>query len=146
MTTTTVPLRVPQGYCEQSPINRVIAFGWYDGPEEGILQFGVDGPVFRFATLYKQANDDDSDTWVYGLFPLPDDALQRVIHALTPLGPPKWPCWCPIWKFANDAEAKSANRLVDEVISQAGPLSYVVVGRMIDGPIHVWAMPFMRAS
>lgn len=146
MTTTTMPSEVREGLCDPSPIHRVMAFGWYDGPEEGILQFGDHGPDFRFATLFKQKESDDAETWVYGLFPLPEGSLQRVVDGLSKFVHPRWPCWVPIWKFPTDGDTRLMDQLVDGIIAQSGPLTWIVVGPLVNGPIHVMAMPATKAS
>lgn len=146
MTTAALHTLIPEGKSDPSPIQRVIAFGWYDGPEEGVLQFGDDGPVFRFTTLFKQPETDDVETWVYGLFPLPDGSLQRIADALSKYAPPRWPCWVPVWKFPTENDSQSIDQLIDSIVAQAGPLTWIIVGPLVHGPIHVLAMPAAKAS
>jgi hypothetical protein len=129
------------GHNDPSPFARVLVLGWYDGPEEGILQCADDGPVFRFSTLYSQFCKDDRDVRVYGLFPLPKGSLAKVIEVLSKDAPPKWPTFTPIWQFPSEDDLKVANREVDSVLAESGPLQWIVVGHLSDGPIDIWPIP-----
>lgn len=86
---------------------RTIVLDWYDGPLGGVLLLG-DGRVFQFA------HDEDS---IYVLSPLPVDAFERTLDAITELGPPKWPIWVPIWRFATTESEMAADAAIDAVLT-----------------------------
>ena len=59
--TETAPAEIREGTNDPSPIARVIALDWYDGPTDGVLQIGNDGPGYRFALLDVRQSADEAD-------------------------------------------------------------------------------------
>jgi hypothetical protein len=142
-TATTTPA-FHEGLNDPSPIDRVIVFGWYDGPTAGVLQLGEDGPVYRFALLDEgQLAEDENDLRAYGLYSLPADAWSRLVTAVSPYMAPRWPVWVPLWRFPSDEIRQTVERETDQVLASAGPLSWVIVGELGTGSVR--ALP-VRAS
>jgi hypothetical protein len=142
------PPGLREGVNDPSPITRVIALDWYDGPTGGVLQVGDAGPVYRFIMLDERQleSDDDTDLRVYGLYPLPADALTRLTDAIAPYMAPRWPVWFPVWKFPSDEIRQTVEAQTDGIINQAGPLTWVVVGDLGSGPVRALPVRAARAS
>ena len=118
-------------------LSHVIALDWYDGPTEGILQLGDNGSVFRFHLLEtRNGSPENDDVTVYGLYPMPSEWIGRLVELLTPTHTPKWPVWWPIWQFPSDDVRLAVEKQTDEIMSQSGPLSWILVGDLGLGPIR----------
>lgn len=116
-----------EGMNQPSPVSRVLALGFYDGPTEGILQLRDSGEVFRFQMLDSRTADGSEDEIrVFGLHPLPNGSLDRITSLLAPFQPPRWPVWCPVWQFPSEAAKATVDREIDSVLGQMGPLTWVV--------------------
>ena len=89
--------------------SRTIVFDWYDGPLGGVVLLG-DRRVFQF-----QHQEGDE----FELSPLPVDAFDRILDAVSELGRPVWPMWVPIWKFATDESQALADAAIDGVLAQS---------------------------
>ena len=77
--------------------------GYYDGPTEGIIDFGDAVRVFCFKAV---AFDFDRQMRVSKLARVPSgEQLEWIVESLSSsLGPPKWPFWVPIWDFSDESE------------------------------------------
>src|SRR5262249_14377819 len=111
-----------------SPVTRVVALGYYDGPTQGVLQCGDDGPVYKFGLIEGPFSADDGlwDMRVFAVAPLPGRALARLTEAYSRFWAPRWPVWVPMWHFADPTDEQAMNRLSDEVLGQAGPTEWVI--------------------
>src|SRR6266568_2897931 len=117
-----------EGLNDPSPFTKVLALDWYDGPTGGVVQLGEGGEVFRFELLDKQQlAETDIDLRVFGLYPLLPNALARLTAALTPTHEPNWPVWFPIWEFPTDEARSKVDQEADDILAQAGPLTWVVI-------------------
>ena len=105
-----------------SPVSRVIAFGFYDGPTDGVLQLGTNGPVYRYDLAH--AEDHSPDTRRFLLRRLPNDALTRIIELLAPYHSPQWPCWCPIWKFPSNEIQIDVEEKLDRLMTTANDVEW----------------------
>jgi hypothetical protein len=144
-TATTTPA-FQEGLNDPSPIDRVIVFGWYDGPTNGVLQLGKDGPVYRFALLDEGQLQDDTDHRAYGLYALPGEVWSRLVTAIAPYIAPRWPVWVPMWRFPSDEIRQAVERETAQVLASAGPLSWVIVGALGTGNVRALPVRASRAS
>jgi hypothetical protein len=94
----------------------VLVLGYYDGPTEGVIQFGDGGPVFQFEMI-----DDDhvAGTRSYTFDPLPADALDRITAVVAPHIEPSWPVWFPVWKFRTHGDRLAVDAAVADVLAAA---------------------------
>lgn len=116
-----------EGMNQPSPVSRVLALGFYDGPTEGILQLRDSGEVFRFQMLdSRTAEGSEEEIRVFGLHPLPGDSLDRIAGLLGPFQPPRWPVWCPVWKFPSEEVKGAIDREIETILEQMGPLTWVI--------------------
>ena len=147
VTTEANPLEFREGINDPSPISRLIALDWYDGPTEGVLQLGDSGPIFRFQMLDERiGSPENEDVRVYGLYPLPVESIDRLVELLSPTHTPNWPVWWPIWKFPSDDVRLGIEKQTDEIMSQSGPLSWILVGHIGSGPVRALPVQVARAS
>jgi hypothetical protein len=135
-----------EGVNDPSPIMRVIALDWYDGPTSGVLQLGDAGPVYRFAMLDEHQLPADTEVRVYGLYPLPPGAFERLAGAISSHMTPRWPVWVPLWQFPADEARQAVENLTDGILKQAGPLTWVVMGDLGGGPVRALPVRAARAS
>ncbi|HXD85767.1 MAG TPA: hypothetical protein VN641_04695 [Urbifossiella sp.] len=99
---------------------RLICLDYYDGPIEGVVQFGEPDRVFLIRQVGVVGTVQD-EIGEHGLHPLPADALDRMAAAISPYIEPSWPMWFPIWKFPSPQIEESVNPAVDDILAQAGP-------------------------
>lgn len=136
-----------EGVDDQSPVSRIIALGWYDGPTEGILQIGATGANYRFQMIDEDGRGAAGlDPRVFRLYALPPDAFDSIIAAIDSPQEPRWPVWAPIWKFPTEEVRIAAERKIDEIMALAGPLAWLLVGDLVRGPVRVVSLALARAS
>src|SRR5262245_40100323 len=111
-----------------SPVTKVLALGYYDGPTNGVLQCGEGGPVYKFDLLDGPYSTEDGlwDLRVFGLAPLPPGSLEQLVEGYKRHWAPRWPVWVPIWHFSDPAEEQRMSRLTDQVLQQAGATQWVL--------------------
>lgn len=98
---------------------RVVVTGYYDGPTEGIIDFGDDVGVFCFEEV---AFDNDRQIRVSKLSRVRSAQLESLIDALSSaLGPPKWPFWMPTWRFEDENVRRRLEAELDEFCATAEP-------------------------
>jgi hypothetical protein len=101
---------------------RIIVLGFYDGPTEGVIQFGDRGPVFQFTMPDEDRQlASQSDQREYAFQPLPPDALDRLAVTLARYLPPSWPVWIPLWRFPSPEVEQSISETIDAILAAAGP-------------------------
>lgn len=144
LSVSTIELR--EGVNDPSPIRRVIAWDWHDGPVEGALQIGDGGPAFKFALLEETNGASDGDVRVYGLYSLPGDAFEQITTLLSSISAPTWPVWWPVWKFPDDATRQSVEIRLQEITDRVGPLTWVVVGDLANCPIRAMSVSALPAA
>jgi hypothetical protein len=106
---------------------------------------GAAGPVYKFVTLEELSGaPDDVDVRVFGLYPLPSDAIDRLVAAVAPHLTPNWPVWAPVWEFPSDDTRREVEARVDAAVQSAGPLAWVVVAE--DVLSRVRALPVRTAK
>lgn len=137
---------IREGINDPSPITRVVALDWSDGPTGGLLQIG-DADIYRFQLIdSRSGSPEEIDIRVYGLHPLPGDAMDRLVDALAATQAPQWPVFCPIWTFPSEDVRVRVEREVDAILEQAGPLEWVIVGDIGLGPVRALPVELARAS
>lgn len=97
-----------------SPFNKWIALGYYDGFTDGLAQCANCGSCYSVKMI---DSDDAKDVRIFRFSPLPTEAFDRLVAILSPLGPPNWPVWLPVWKFESETAESLANRTVADVLS-----------------------------
>ncbi len=106
---------------------RLIVLGFYDGPTDGVIQFGDRGRVFRFRLTDEERQlSTPSPTREYNFYSLPMDALNRIVEAISPNIAPTWPVWFPLWRFPSQEIEDSVSAAVDTVLAEAGALEWRV--------------------
>jgi hypothetical protein len=127
-----------EGTNYSSPVTRVLALGYYDGPTNGVLQCGEGGPVYKFDLLAGPFSTEDGlgDLRVFGLAPLPPQALDQLADAYQRYGPARWPLWVPIWHFPTAADEEAMNRLTDQMLLKAGSTEWVLATFDLMGEIR----------
>jgi hypothetical protein len=126
-----------QGTRYPSPVVKVLALGWHDGPTDGILQCEPGGAVFKFDLLdeVRQWPTEEQDLRVFSLAPLPATAVGELEAAYAPYFPLRWPVCAPVWNFPTAADRTAIDRLTDQVLQQAGPVTWVVAACDLLGEI-----------
>jgi hypothetical protein len=124
-----------EGASYLSPVTRVLALGFYDGPTNGLLQCGANGPVYKFDLLDEVWDAEGQDLRVFSLAPVFSTALAQLAEAYANLLTPRWPVWAPIWSFPTASEQAAMEALTDQVLQQAGPVQWVIATRDLMGPI-----------
>jgi hypothetical protein len=99
-----------------SPVHKVLAFDYYDGPTYGVLQCG-DGSTYRFDLL--AWDQETQDLRVFSLSPLPRPGWDQLIALCSAHEAPRWPVWVLSWH-------EEAHEPVDDIRGQAGPVEWVV--------------------
>jgi hypothetical protein len=134
-----------------SPFTRAIALGWYDGPEEGLVQCGACQRVYHFTLL--DSVDEDRGVRIYSLAPMPTDSMDCLVDVLSPYMAPAWPLWAPRWIFPTEADRIAVDRAVDNLIARAAaPALAIATPGLLDeiddvkslsatevGQVHDWA-------
>lgn len=113
-----------------SPVQKVLAFDYYDGPTYGVLQCG-DGATYRFDLL--AWDQETQDVRVFGLYPLPCPGWERLIALCSAHESPHWPVWVVGWHEA--LHQPIDNIPIDDIQRQAGLVEWVVATEDLLGEI-----------
>jgi hypothetical protein len=140
------PLTLPGGLREgtdvPSPFTHVLAFGYYDGPTEGVLRVGPSGEVYRFVMTDElpPQGADETDLRTFTLSPLPPDTLDTLlgvlVRALAPTFEPGWALWVPVWRFDSPAIQQEVESRVDQLLAPAGPAAWEVTAENLLGTLR----------
>ncbi len=109
-----------------SPVQRVLALGFYDGPTEGALLCAPEGQVYKFEML--AWDESTQDLRVFGLAPLPQPAWEQLTSLYARHETPHWPVWVPSWY-------EDMDRQVDSILKRAGPVEWAVATQDLRGDI-----------
>jgi hypothetical protein len=122
-----------------SPITRVLALGYTDGPTEGVLQFGEGGPVFRFSLIdeVREAAPDRDDLRLFGLSGLPVGTLDELTKLLSPYLEPRWPVWVPVWRFPTEEIQNDIEGRVDSLLGPGGPVVWLLSATDLLGTVRL---------
>lgn len=117
-----------------SPITRVLALGYYDGPVNGLLQCGPNGPHYKFDLLTWDIKTQDLR--IFSLAQLPSAAWQQLTEAYERFWEPRWPIWCPLWQFPTEVDRNATERLTKDVLDQAESPTWVIAATDLLGEIQ----------
>lgn len=85
--------------------------GYYDGPTDGIIDFGDDLGVYCFQAI---AFDFNRGKRVLKLDRVRSEQLESILTSLSSaLGPPKWPFWVPMWNFSDESARRRVEAELD---------------------------------
>lgn len=117
---TTIFLDFHEGRDYPSPVAHLLALGYYDGATEGALRT-AGGSAYAFDMVGEVSGaGDEPDLRRYELRPLPTEAFDNIVSAITPYHEPCWPYWVPIWKFPT-AEAKNlTDGIIEKELARSG--------------------------
>jgi hypothetical protein len=108
-----------------SPVQKVLAFGHYDGPTDGVLQCG-DGQTYRFDLL--AWDKETQDVRVFALSPLPRPEWERLIALCTGREAPRWPVWAFRWQ-------EPLRQPIEDLLRRAGPVEWALATEDLLGEI-----------
>jgi hypothetical protein len=112
-----------EGASYPSPVQKVLAFGFYDGPTDGALQC-KDGQTYRFQLLAWEP--ETQDVRVFGLSPLPPPGWEQLIALCSVHESSRWPVWVVGWH-------QGLSQLIDDVLQQAGSVEWVAAAEDLKG-------------
>lgn len=107
-----------------SPVQKILAFGYYDGPTDGVLQCG-NTQVFRFDLLAWE--EETQDVRGFMLSPLAMEAWERLVALCSNYETPRWPLWL-CWR-------EELRQPIGEILRQAGDVEWVVATEDLLGEI-----------
>lgn len=125
-----------EGTNYRSPFTKVLALGYYDGPTNGLLQSGEEGPVYKFDLMDERWIPQEEDCRVFVLAPVPSNSLTELTNLYSPFLVPHWPLWVPLWQFPTKEIQQSMDRATDEVLGRASPVEWVLAATDLLGTIH----------
>jgi hypothetical protein len=88
------------------------------------VRCGGCGRVYRFELL--QSVDEDRGVRLYSLAPVPEEAMGRLVDALSPYATPSWPMWAPLWTFPTERERIAVEKVVDALMSEADAPQFAI--------------------
>lgn len=113
---------------------RVIVTGYYDGPEEGIIDLGDHG-IFCFEAV---AFDFDGQTRLFKLSRVAPEGFESIVATISSsLGPPTWPFWLPIWKFSTESARRTAEAEIDAVCASGEAAMTVLTDEAMERCLEV---------
>lgn len=118
---------ITNGTHAASTVTRVLILGYYDGATNGVLQFGDDGPVYRFDMTDERLTVDGCDERTFELRPLPFDALSQLVAILAPYHQADGPVWSPLWTFPSEEARLAVEQAFDKILDGAGPASNTLI-------------------
>jgi hypothetical protein len=121
-----------------SPITRVLAFDYHDGPREGILQLGDGGEVYRFVLIeeIERTGPDADNVRVFGLSPLPPQTLDQITDLVSPYSKPRWPVWVPLWRFPTETIRQEIDSRVEALLEPVGPVVWRITTTDLVGTLQ----------
>lgn len=114
------------------PVARLVAFGFYDGATDGVLETRA-GRSYRFDFIDEWPGATADSVRMFLLSPLPVGAFVRLVGLISPHCDFREPFWIPSW-WHLPADAKAAlDREVDAILDSAGPPEWAVAGWFLCG-------------
>lgn len=132
-TTTARPTGFVAGRDYPSPVVRVIALGFYDGPTEGVLQT-ADGAAYRFDLIGEEHNPDGLDDRTFALRPLSSGAFEEVAELV---GGSAAAVVVPRWPVAGPDRQADIDRRLDALLASARPSAWELRCRELTGMVTV---------
>lgn len=100
-----------------SPVQKILTFGYYDGPTDGVMQCG-DGRVYRFDLLAWEPRTQDLR--VFGLFPM---------------GPATWEQLTALYGDHGFRWQEQLRQPIEDFLRQTGPVEWVLATEDLKGEI-----------
>jgi hypothetical protein len=105
------PKPIPMMTSAEWQPRRVLVTGYYDGPTEGVIDFGDAIGVYCFQAM---AFDFEREMRVLKLTRVSSERLESLVRTLSSsVGPPQWPFWVPIWNFSDESAKAAAEGELD---------------------------------
>jgi len=114
-----------------SPVVRVVALGYYDGPSEGVLQT-VDRTAYGVDRIGEEHNPDGLDDRTYALRSLPVGAFEEVVELV---GGSAAAVVVPRWPVAGPDRQAEIDRRLDALLASAGPSVWELRCRELTGTV-----------
>jgi hypothetical protein len=108
-----------------SPVQKVLAFGYYDGPTEGVLQC-ANGQTYRFDLLAWEP--ETQDLRIFCLSPLPSPGWEQLTALCAAHESPRWPVWVV-------GRHEGLYQPIQEILGQAGPMEWALATEDLRGEI-----------
>lgn len=108
-----------------SPVHKIVALDYYDGPTCGLLRCEA-GRAYRFEIL--AWDSETQDVRVFSLAPTPPAAFDLLAELCARHEKPRWPVWVPSWQEDPKEEIAAA-------LARAGPVEWVVATDDLMGTI-----------
>jgi len=109
-----------------SKFDRIIALDWHDGLRAGLAACVASQQAY---SVEFRSWDDQQARRIYALYPISSSTFERLLGLLSSLGPPKWPIWFPVWRFASQHEQEAAERALERLRSEAYEPTCVVLAK-----------------
>ncbi len=100
---------------------QAVVFDWYDGPRHGVCALAAPECEFVFDLLAERIDPAGLDDRLFRLRALPLGSIQRVLSVVSSfgIGTPNSTVWVPVWQFQSEADKKSADCQIDEILASA---------------------------
>lgn len=108
-----------------SPVQQVLALGYYDGPTEGVLRC-TNEQAYRFELLAWEP--ETQDVRVFCLSPLPTFAWEQLTALCAAHESPRW----PVWVVGRHDEI---HQTIKDILRQAGPAQWVLATEDLQGEV-----------
>lgn len=108
-----------------SPVQKVLALGFYDGPTEGALQCS-NGQTYKFDLMAWEP--ETQDLRVFCLSPLPSQGWEQLTALCAAHESPRWPVWVVGWH-------DGLHQPIQDILRQAGPVEWVLATEDLQGEI-----------
>ena len=119
----------------QSPFAKMICFGWYDGPTEGVILCERCSASYRFEMVAADVGKYDYSSWdrgeeirIFTLAELPTGAWEQFVALLSQTVTPTWPVW--YWnstdKFSSADAEKDFIQKLHRIFHHSSPPTLVV--------------------
>jgi len=126
-----------------SPFARLLAFGYEDGPTEGVVQCAGCSMAYWFELLAIDVDGvHDRIAWergaelrVFALSPLPAGTFKRIVDVLSAVEEPRWPAWMPTFGRTSPLVNSVVERWITPAITSAGLDRIAVVAPDLLSPI-----------
>lgn len=116
---------------QPDPVARLIAFGFYDGETDGVLETHS-GHTYRFDFIGEwPALGEPDSVRMFLVSPLPDGAFSRLVELISPHCPPRTPYWVPSWWHLRDDQKAELDHKVDAVLASASSPEWAVAGQFL---------------
>jgi len=117
-----------------SPFDRNIVLGYYDGPTGGVVRCGACGKGYKYDIV---AWDATQEIRLYALCELAPGSFDAVEELLSATGTPRYPDWVILWSTPGDELRLEFETQVNTALSSAAQVAYLVLGTTPTSTIRV---------